>query len=144
MNVIVVDQKIRGVLADEIETTDIFEKIEQLLRSALQYADNKYDLEDIKTGLVSRALQLWIAEKDGKITTCAVTQITKYPRETRATIMFCAGSELNKLISFQDIFYQWARENGCKSIELYGRPGWEGVLKKQGYEKIQTLLRRQL
>jgi hypothetical protein len=133
---------IYGVFADDV--LSVWDRIAPLLEKAIHYSDGKYNLEKIKEGVLARILQVWVAERTNTITTCMVTEIKNYPTDTRLTVVFYAGESVKEYMHFKEVLYQWAREHGCSSVELYGRPGWERVLKEDNFEKIHTVLRRKL
>lgn len=136
------DPKLYGVLYHQINEAWPFHV--PLLEKAIPYSDGKYTLEDIKEGLKSRNFQLWAASRDETPTTVMVTKIIQYPQAKTLLIMLYAGEGIEKMIHFKAAIYEWAKSQGCTEIELYGRPGWERVLKDEGYEKLYSVLRMKL
>lgn len=136
------DPKLFGVLSTEIDQA--WMQVSPILEKAIPYTDGKYSLEDINEGIKSRELQLWLSTRQEGPTTCMVTRIIQYPQEKILLIMLYAGESLKNMIHFKPIIYNWAKENGCMSIYIYGRAGWEKVLKDEGYEKVYSVLRMKL
>lgn len=128
-----------GVFASDL--INVWKDVKVLIERALEFNDGKSDIEDIKRGIETRRMQLWVAYRYGKITTCMVTQIQCHPKEKRLMLFLYAGESIHEMEHFRPIVYDWAKKQGCKSLELYGRPGWEKALKNYGYEKIHTVLR---
>jgi len=124
---------------------EVWPKISPLLAQALSYADGKYGMEDIKASVHSSDMQLWIAlDRNGLCGVC-VTEIVRFPRKKRLTILFFAGRRVKALLKAQPIF-NWAEQMGCSQVELFGRPGWERFFTGTDYpfEKIHTVLRMKL
>ena len=127
MQVSIVDTK-------DIETMWPF--IEGYMKRAAKYTYGRFEAEDIKEGLLKNPQQLWVAFNDKKIYGAVVTEVTKYPRMTALTVHFLAGDDFE---SWKDpmlkLVQQFGKDNGCKLIDSYGRPGWERVWANYGYTK---------
>ena len=110
--------------------------IEGYMKRAAKYTYGRYEAEDIKDGLLNKPQQLWIAFDDTKIYGAVVTEITEYPRMKVLTVHFLAGIEFE---TWKDpmlkLVQQFGKDNGCKLIDSYGRPGWERVWANYGYTK---------
>lgn len=127
-----------GVLSSEIDS--VWKECVPHLTRALEYSDNKYSLEHIKSSLESRSMQLWVYLKDD-IKACMVTQLVNYPTKRVCLILFLGGSLMHEWVRFMNLIEEWARSNRCEAIEIYGRPGWAKVL---GWEQIHVVLRKNL
>ena len=118
----------------DIETMWPF--IEGYMKKAAKYTYGRFEAEDIKEGLLKNPQQLWVAFNDKKIYGAVVTEVTKYPRMTALTVHFLAGIDFE---SWKDpmlkLVQQFGKDNGCKLIDSYGRPGWEKVWANYGYTK---------
>lgn len=118
----------------DIETMWPF--IEGYMKRAAKYTYGRFEAEDIKEGLLKNPQQLWVAFDDKKIYGAVVTEVTKYPRMTALTVHFLAGIDFE---SWKDpmlkLVQQFGKDNGCKLIDSYGRPGWEKVWANYGYTK---------
>ena len=130
--------KLYGVIASDMEP--IWDTVSSHIKSALQYSDGKYSLEDIREGLESQQMQLFIAMAD-EIIASAITQITDYPQKRVLTIVLLGGERMNEWLPLLNQLEKWGIDEGCEQIELYGRPGWEKVLK---WEKTYIALKKNL
>jgi len=110
--------------------------IEGYMKKAAKYTYGRFEAEDIKEGLLKQPQQLWIAFDDTKIYGAVVTEVTEYPRMKVLTVHFLAGVEFE---TWKDpmlrLVQQFGKDNGCKLIDSYGRPGWERVWANYGYTK---------
>lgn len=136
------EPKLFGVLHSEIDT--VWLEVRGLIKAALEYSDQSYKIHDILEGIKSRDLQLWGANRGGKITSVMVTKIIKYPQKKSLLMMLYAGEHTKNMTQFLPTIYEWAKEQGCVDAQMYGRSGWEKVLKDQGYEKVYSVLRLKL
>lgn len=126
--------QVSRVIPKDIESMWPF--IEGYMKRAAKYTYGRYEAEDIKEGLLNKPQQLWIAFDDTKIYGAVVTEITEYPRMKVLTVHFLAGVEFE---TWKDpmlkLVQQFGKDNGCKLIDSYGRPGWERVWANYGYTK---------
>ncbi len=129
---------ITGIPSDQINQW--WPLVEPFVARGLEYADGKYSTEDIRRGLNERTYQLWMANVLDSI---CVTTIVDYPRKRVCNVLLAAGNHLHRWVDEMDATISaWAKENGCRSIETYGRPGWERVLKNN--RKLHVVLGREL
>jgi hypothetical protein len=66
-----------------------------------------------------------------------------YPQVTVLNI-FLAGGELGQLLDMEGDAFQWAKAQGCKSVTLSGRLGWQRALKSRGWKPTHINLSREL
>lgn len=126
--------KVSRVYTKDIET--MWPLIEGYMKRAAKYTYGRFEAEDIKEGLLKNPQQLWVAFNDKKIYGAVVTEITKYPRMTALTVHFLAGIEFESWKEpMLKLVQQFGKDNGCKLIDSYGRPGWEKVWANYGYTK---------
>ena len=126
--------KVSRVYTKDIETMWPF--IEGYMKKAAKYTYGRFEAEDIKEGLLKNPQQLWVAFNDKKIYGAVVTEVTKYPRMTALTVHFLAGIEFESWKEpMLKLVQQFGKDNGCKLIDSYGRPGWEKVWANYGYTK---------
>ena len=126
------------VTSNRIE--EVWEDILPWVRMFLPYCDGKYTEKSIKQSLKEKDMQLWVMVNKA-IDGIAITQISNYPGKKVCTVMFCAGVRMHEWINFIEHIEDWAESEGCESVEIYGRPGWEKVL---GWGKVHTVLRKNL
>ena len=100
---------------------DVWPYVRDYIISALAYSDNKYTETDVYLSLLDKSMQLWVTG-DEIPKGAGVTQIVNYPNKTVCVIMFYGGDGFDQDLLFH--VEQWAKENNCTSIEVWGRKGW--------------------
>jgi hypothetical protein len=120
--------------------------VEKYIAQGLEHADHKYNLNDVKEMLHSQSLNLWVVynEEKQKAMGCALTQVLQYPQLKALSIFLLAGDDFSKMLKFMEELKEYAARIECKTIEFYGRPGWEKMLKAYNFEKIHTVMRLNL
>lgn len=97
---------------------------ELLARSAEKSSEST--IEEIEEALQGHGI-LWVNVDQG-VRYAAVGQLIKVPEGVQLYVWHGAGElhpyGMDTLLKAEE----WARENGCASIEFNGRPGWQKVL----------------
>jgi len=85
-------------------------------------------------------MQLFVV-MDGDIKAAFVTQFSQFPSKKVLTVMFLGGRSMEEWLHLIAELEQWAKDEGCDSIEVHGRRGWEKVL---GWAVVSTVIRKNL
>lgn len=121
--------EVRGVLSSQID--DVWQNVADFISKGLERGgDGDWVLDDVKTGLANRDMQLWVAHGDqGNIVGAVVTQILNYPRFKSCLILSAGGANVLEARQFVvQRIAEWAKNLGCTKMELLGRKGWERAL----------------
>jgi hypothetical protein len=129
--------RLYGVLSHAIDS--VWPDASKLLEKAVNYADGKYALTDIYQAIKNRDMQLWVAFDDVGMCAACVTQIICYPRKKVLFLLFSGGMRFEKWMHLTYDMVAFAKEHGCSSVELHGRPGWEKKGKPVGFKKVYTV-----
>lgn len=113
------------------------------IEHALDRGHGEFLPDDIRTCLLSRAMQLWLLRRNDEIRGALVTEIADYPRlRTVILRLFSADRELRgQWEPLLAVIEDWARDQGCAAIEIFGRPGWA---RRLDYELTHVVLRKEL
>lgn len=115
----------------------VWPSIEEYMQGAADYTYGRFNVDDIKQGVLTNPIQqLWIAYEGDEIYGAVVTEFTHYPRFTALVTHFTGGKALPKWKApMLAILQRFAREHGCSVIESYGRAGWKRVFKHDGFKQ---------
>lgn len=111
------------------------------IQKALLADGERFTLESIYQGIVSRDLQLWVAE-GSEIKAICITEIQKLPKTTVCLLFLCGGTDHKEWVGHIKPIERWAKSQGCNEMEIVGRKGWGRVL--EGYKEIKTILGKPL
>ncbi len=118
--------------------------VSEALAFSGKYADSAWVMNELKKDL----MQCWIMfgsdeSEENKVFGIAVTRIGSMPNYDQLEIIICTGKrrELweDKIVSHITNF---AKQNKCKRLCIWARPGWEKVSKKWGWKKKHVQLEK--
>jgi hypothetical protein len=110
-----------------------------LLEAALDVeGSGLYTFRDVVDYLLAGRVHLWTDTK-----AAVVTCIHEMPRGKSCTI-WLAGGDLDQCLAIEERIAEYAREQGCKVIEIHGRSGWVRVLRARGYGPAKVSLCRNI
>ena len=106
------------------------------IEAALKYAGGTHDYGDIVRSVMEGTMQLWPASHSA-----AVTEIVVYPK-MKTLHVFLAGGRKGQLIEMIDSAAEWGKAQGCTSMTMAGRKGWERVLGSEGWRPAMSVMER--
>lgn len=120
--------------------------VKDLIQKACDYSDGFADAEDFKKWLEQGTMQLWVAwdNEEKKVKCVCITEVKQYPKYKVCGCKITTGSSFKQWVNFMDYVMEWAKEEGCRKMEIHTRPGWERVLKPKGFFKTHVQLERML
>lgn len=109
-----------------------------LIAEALEYGLGTHSVDDVIAAVESGHMQFWPAANS-----CAITEIVQFPQK-RVLNVFAAAGDMDEIIAAMEDVAVWAREQGCDTFAASGRPGWQRVLAKHGWQTAAVLMKRGL
>lgn len=116
------------MLADYLECRD-------LLLDALEQGDGRVNEALLIAGLVKGDYQLWRTANSA-----GITQVVSNPFNKTLFVFLSAGDLDEVVFACTDAVEPWALQQGCTSMVLSGRRGWERALRPLGYTFSSTNL----
>jgi len=110
-------------------------KVKPLVEKALRQAD-EYSLGDVLHYANTGQWQLWHGDNS-----VGFTRIARYPEHQTCVLILAAG-ELEEIVDLEPHICAWAKKEGCKYMEIFGRRGWQRAL--GGYDEQYAVLRKEL
>lgn len=114
------------------------EEYREWIEAALGYSGGTHNFDDIAAGIASGHMQLWPTKK-----ACAVTEIVLYPQK-KVLHVFLAAGDLDQITDAIGAVEEWGRAQGCESLTMNGRNGWQRVLNKRGWTSTMVTMERSL
>ena len=119
--------------------------VEKLLTRSLDTAKGKFDLESVRTSILSGELVLWLV-LDGDVPVAAITtRIIVYPRRRALALDWIGGSRMKEWLPMaMETMRAHAKRNDCEHIEGYGRKAWGRWLEKYSWKPEYVAYRMEL
>ena len=124
-----------------------WDAVTPLIIKGLERTDGEYSLKDYQDYIESQYWDLWIAVNlDTKeIQGVAVTEVVEHPNFNELLMRMVTGKHFNKfLLKTETQFQEFAKENNCNRLVLYGRKGWLRVLNKINWKEGYTIMTKNI
>ena len=128
------------ICVDPKRVHEVWPHAKDLIRKAIERT-NLSAFEDIEYDVLSGDQLLWLAWDGKAILAAATTQIVK-PCDKVCILTACAGSDRERWLPLFAQIEKYATDEGCSSIRIFGRRGWERVL--IGYRVKHIILEKAL
>lgn len=100
-------------------------EIEPILKRATLRTQGCYEPIDVLRQAMAQQVAFWLIEDGARLDAVAVTEVRQYPRKRVLLVNFIAGRRLAEWWpEFVAVMDKIAREQHCRMISAYGRPGW--------------------
>ena len=135
------------VLLTPEQVANLWPQLSQPLQTALSHGQDETPLiEYLRRALDYRA-QIWVfTNDDQQIMGTGITQFIDYQTHKTLHIVACAGIEWDSWADQYYIVEEFAKKNGCKAVEQWGRPGWAKLLpaKIPGFKTAYHVMRKEI
>lgn len=137
----------RTILALPEQVTENWHYVKDLLKQAIDHGVGESTLTDYLSRILTYQAQLWVFVDDNdKIAGVGLTKFIDYSTHRTLHIIAVAGVEWSTWADQYYIVEKFAKENNCKAVEQWGRPGWSKVLPKAipGFETVYHVMRKEI
>lgn len=104
-----------------------WERCRPWIEAALSYSHGTHTIEDVEAAIASGEAVFWPAPK-----AAMVTEVLELPRAKVMHFWLCGG-DLDELQKMRAYIEGVAISQGCTKASTAGRPGWQRVLRNDGY-----------
>jgi hypothetical protein len=125
------------VCVDPTRIDEIWPHAKHLIKAAIE-ATELSDFRDIERAVLDGDQLLWLAWNGQAIEAAATTQLLKGV----CVLTACSGHHRERWLPLFARIEQYAKNEGCKVMRIYGRRGWERVL--DGYKVEHVILEKAL
>jgi len=99
------------------------------------------EFKDIESQVLSGRQLLWLAWS-GSIEAAATTELVEINGHMVCVLTACGGHQRERWLPLLAKIEQFAKDEGCECLRIFGRKGWERVLNDYRVEHI--ILEKQL
>ena len=133
-----------------IELDKVWSLVEKDIKSALTYSGQLTDSDYVFETAKEDKFQVWVIwDKKEKQTSdkyfgVVVTEIIKRKHGKVCHVYIVTGRQMSKWQHLISRVEEFAKDEGCKMMELIARPGWQKVYNNHGYKKTHIVLEKQI
>ena len=120
--------------------------ISKLFLKAKDTGQGESSLLDYLKKILNYNAQCWVIVDDNKIVGAGLTEFINYAQHKTLHIILFSGDNFEQQSKMFPPVEQFARDNDCKAIEQWGRPGWAKVLPQYvpGFKQAYVVMRKDL
>jgi hypothetical protein len=119
-----------------------------MLKESTDHGQGESTVVDYLRKILNHQAHLWVFvdEKTETIKGVGVTQFLSYSTHKTLHIIACSGVDWNEWADQYYIVEKFAKDNGCKAVEQWGRAGWSRILPKviPGFEVVYHVMRKEI
>ena len=133
-----------------IELDKVWSLVEKDIRNALAYSGQLTDSDFVYETAKEDKFQVWVIwDKNQKKTNdkyfgVVVTEIIKRKHGKVCHVYIVTGRQMSKWQHLISRVEEFAKDEGCKMMELIARPGWQKVYNNHGYKRTHVVLEKQI
>jgi hypothetical protein len=128
------------------QTIENWPTLSRYLRKVLQHGQGESTLTDYLTKVLTGYAQCWAVLEGTAIVGVGLTEFLNYSQHKTLHIIAFSGGNFEEQSKVFPTVEAFAKENNCKAIEQWGRPGWAKVLPKYvpGFKQAYVVMRKDL
>ena len=121
--------------------------ITEYLNKVLDHSQGESTLTDYLRKILNNYAQCWaVLDENNQIKGVGLTEFLQYAQHTTLHIIAFSGNNFEEQSKVFPTVEEFAKANGCKAIEQWGRPGWAKVLPQYvpGFKQAYVVMRKDL
>jgi hypothetical protein len=129
------------------EAVKYWNELSPMLQKSIDHGQNESTLTDYLRKVLNYKAQLWVfLDNDNQLKGCGLTQFLDYSTHKTLHIIACAGVDWATWSDGYYVVENFARDNGCKRVEMWGREGWLRRLPKviPGWEQAYVVMTKEI
>jgi hypothetical protein len=130
----------RLICVDPRSITEMWPHVAPLLKAAVTHTDlSRFD--EIERDVLAGRSLLWLAWS-GEIEAAATTSLIETNKSKVCVLTACGGNDMHRWVALLETIEVYARAEGCNRMRIFGRKGWQRVLKT--YHTTNIVLEKDL
>lgn len=124
-----------------------WQTISSYYNKVLEHSNQESTLTDYLRKILNAQAQCWvILDSNGIIVGAGLTEFLQYSQYKTLHIIAYSGSNFENQSKVFSTIEEFAKANGCKAIEQWGRKGWAKQLPKYvpGFKEAYVVMRKDL
>lgn len=133
--------KVKLLCVNPDHVSGVWPTVRDLIRRAIERTKLS-DFATVEADVLAGKHLLWIAWNGQTVEAAATTQLINIVNRKICVIVACGGSDRKRWLPLIDGIEDFAKQEGCAEMRIYGRKGWERALK--GYRSRHVVLGKDL
>ena len=129
------------VCVDPKRVHEVWPHVVELIQRAVKRTNLSHSL-DIEYDVLHGDGLLWLAWNGMTIEAAATTSLVETDADKVCILTACGGEEMSRWVQLMKAIEEYARNEGCACVRIYGRKGWQRVL--DGYTVKHVILEKGL
>jgi hypothetical protein len=137
----------KTILVTPEQALEYWPTLSPYLKESLDHGVGESTLMDYFKKIINYQAQLWVFMTDeNEIKGVGLTQFLEYSTHKTLHIIGAAGVNWSEWADQYYIVERFAKDNGCKAVEQWGRAGWTKILPKviPGFETVYHVMRKEI
>ena len=129
------------ICVDPRRIREIWPHAAELIHKAVRRT-NLNHARDIEVDVLGGRGLLWLAWNGEAIEAAATTSLIQTDTDKVCILTACGGADMRRWLPLLTQIEDYARNEGCACVRIYGRRGWQRVL--DGYDVTHVILEKEL
>lgn len=137
----------KTILLTPEQVSEYWHLIKGGLQAAIDHGQGETTLLEYLKRALNYQAQFWVFLDDAdNVVGTGITQFIDYTTHRTLHIVACAGIDWDSWAEGYYVVEEFAKKNGCKAVEQWGRPGWSKILPKKipGFETVYHVMRKEI
>lgn len=122
-------------------------KVRNMIEPALEHAYGEIQYQDLQQMVAREQVQVWFVFNSvgDDLVAVATTQVVGYPQFKALRVITLGGVNMSQWArSLDDALIDFAKENGCRRMEAFGRKGLAHKLEELAFTVMYTAYGKEL
>jgi hypothetical protein len=137
----------KTILVKPEQALEYWPTLGPMLKDSLDHGVGESSLTDYMRKILCYETQLWaFMDDDNKLKGTGLTKFIQYENHKTLHIIACSGVDWDEWAEQYYVVEQFAKDNGCKAVEQWGRKGWSRILPKviPGFQVVYHVMRKEI
>jgi hypothetical protein len=115
---------------------------EEYIERSVEHGDGTVTIENHRDAVFNDRRQLWLIWDEGHEKKCRAAIVTEIINGL-LHIWALGGERMREWLHLHHDLERWARTQGCRGMNIWGRPGWQRALGAYGYKKTLVAMNKE-
>jgi hypothetical protein len=129
------------ICVDPSRVSEVWPHVAHFIKAAAERGDLT-TYESLRASVFERGSLLWLACCGHNIEAAAITELMRSAKSKVCIVTACGGVDMKRWLPLLEKIEDFAQDEGCDCVRIFGRRGWKRLLKH--YTENKIVLERRL